>query len=161
MNYPLPPSIPRKPWPILRPGACRPLRFVSLCKCWAAKNTHWFGGKTVECTLTDECIACQRGIDVRWTGWIIGKSMVNEDRAICHLSAGAANDLVPILRERGSLLGAQIVLERKGEKRNGPVYARVEGQSEVDRPFTAAELEKIINVIFGIHKSKRPHVRED
>lgn len=136
---------------LLRIPPAGKIRFRSLTSAWIAAETHWNGKGTDLCTETLKCHACLAGIRKVWKGYLLGESTTSKAIKIVEITALAAFQLLEFEWRKKSLLGAVITVNRKGEKRNGPCTAAIEGWQEVLNPITMEILEHCVSTIYRVH----------
>lgn len=134
--------------PVVRPRVGIPRHFVSLCRKYFGFDTHYGSAGTFYCPNDDSCVACRSGAQQRWNGYLIGKSQINEDRAIICLTAAAACDLLTSVDGPRGLWGARITLVRDGAMENSPVAAKVTGWEEECPLVTSDKLVEIIQTLY-------------
>jgi hypothetical protein len=146
-----PPLAKHIPWKVFRLKAKGVVRFHCCTRTWVNLMTHFSNG-TYRCPETEECKSCLAGHPQYWAGWVLG---VKEDEGVkylFHLTDLAAYCLKEQEWRDGSLYGARIVLQRKGDRNNGPVEARIIGWDMSTPRLLMEHLEHSVRVLYKIPK---------
>lgn len=136
------------PYPILRPLAHQPLRFISLTREMIGLDTHYGDNGTYICPGEEKCSACGKGHPARWNGYLIGKSLINGSIAVCHLTAAAGIELQSHYEKPRGFLGAKILLVRTLPVMNAPVEAKLFGWEDDVCPVPADRALEIVARIY-------------
>lgn len=136
------------PYQVVKVLPNKPVKFVCQSRQWETVVTHWYGNHSVRCDGTDNCGLClDRNAQV-WKAYVLGCGAGGGPTAIFQLTPLAAYMLDETsLQDRG-LLGAIIVLNRKGNRPNSPLEASIRGWTDtyVEKPFE--QLERVVKVLY-------------
>lgn len=138
-----------------------PERFGFYGRIWLGKLTH-FDDCTFPCDETPTCKGCNqkngtKAIGNRWNGYIAGYSFHHKEDCVIALTEGAANQLLPTYKQRGTLQGLVIELYRKRKDRNkppaknAPVWVRELEKNDPAKSPQPFPIEYSILRMWGIH----------
>jgi len=132
-------------------------RITFICKSafWVDCLTHYDGKGTVICPGPAECEWCRRCRAAIWKGYVFGSSLSTGITCAIELTAGAAFDLsLPRNGNGKSILGAEILVERYGDKDNGPCAAEIIGWHENTEPISDDELKVFLSTFYRVPSAR-------
>jgi hypothetical protein len=143
-----PPSGIYSPYEVVKCLPGKPIKFVCQSKEWEDVETHWFGGHSVQCPKPAPCKLCEERHDVAWKAYLLGTAPTGGVTAIFQLTPLAASTLLEWVDRQRGLLGAIILLNRKGDRANGPLTAELRGWCDhvVERPYE--RLQRVVKVLY-------------
>lgn len=146
-NGPVPNGI-YSPYEVVKCLPGKPIKFVCQSKEWEDVETHWYGGHSVRCPKPAYCQLCEDRNDVAWKAYLLGTAPTGGVTAIFQLTPLAASTLKEWADRPRGLLGAIILLKRKGDRPNGPLTAELRGWCDhtTERPYE--RLERVVNVLY-------------
>lgn len=124
------------------------VRAILVCHTWIGVRTHWFGGHTIACCGTDNCLACEAGQQWVKKFYIVGRSPGSGNLAILMLTPVAAQQTKKCLAKDASLLGTEVILGRGAARNTSPMTARVINHHDDVDDFGMHRLERCIRRIF-------------
>jgi hypothetical protein len=146
-NGPIPTGI-YSPYEVAKCLPGKPIKFVCQSKEWEDVETHWYGRHSVRCPRPAFCQLCHDRHDVAWKAYLLGTAPAGGVTAIFQLTPLAASTLKEWADLPRGLLGAIIVLTRKGTRDNGPLTAELRGWCDhvTERPYE--RLERVVKVLY-------------
>jgi hypothetical protein len=136
-------------WPIHTCRGDKPLRFIILTPAYVGVRVHWFGGRSIACENSRDCLACQAGSRVDWKGYVAARSTENENVGIVSLTSTVALQLWAMKRSVTGITGLVVTLHRSPAKNTGMLYATTHGWKEQLEPFSIKTLEEMLERIFS------------
>jgi hypothetical protein len=136
------------PYEVVKVLPGKPIKFVCQSKEWEDVNTHWYGRHSVRCPAPDFCQLCEDRNGLAWKGYLLGTSPSGGVTAIFQITPVCADTLQEWADLPRGLLGAVIVLTRKGTRDNGPLTASLRGwvDNVTERPYD--RLLRAVNVLY-------------
>jgi hypothetical protein len=143
-----PPTGTYSPYEVAKVLPGKPVKFVCQSKNWEDVYTHWYGRHSVKCAKPGFCQLCEDRNDVAWKAYLLGTAPSGGVTAIFQLTPLAASTLLEWEERERGLLGAIILLTRKGPRENSPLVSELRGwcDSVVERPY--ARLERVVQVLY-------------
>jgi hypothetical protein len=143
-----PPKDVYSPYEVVRVLPGKPIKFISQVREWEDVVTHWYGRHSEQCSGKDDCHLCLARNARVWKAYLLGVAPSGGNTAIFQLTPLSAAMLEEQTKTDRGLLGAIIVLTRKGERENSPLEASLRGWApEVyEKPFK--ELERVVKVLY-------------
>lgn len=111
-------------------------------------DTHYWGGHTVACPLSDVCKACSQGLISVWAGFIFCQRWEGGRVAVLALTPVVAANLTMHANPVTGLLGMKISLSRKSSEPNSGIFCGFHGTTlEYDKQ-TKERLIMRVRIIF-------------
>ena len=88
--------------------------------------THFSPSCSKPCLRTPECPWCKERWPKREKGYLAGVELTSGRLVLVELTKGAYESCPPLLKDAGRLRGRTIVLGRRGQALNAPVWAKLE-----------------------------------
>lgn len=134
---------------------------------WSASDapiciaTHWTGRRSIRCP-EDGCEYCKDEVEQRWRGYVWAVSCANEQLAIMEYTGGVGQFIEEFWKERGSLLGQLMKLERTGKANNSPLKCTWGKPSRAERDLPdPPNLRTILMRVYDFRTSSRIEPEED
>lgn len=136
------------PYEVVKVLPGKPIKFISQSKAWEDIYTHWYGRHSIKCLKPDYCQLCIDRNAIVWKAYLLGCATVGGNTAIFQLTPVATSSLLEWTERPRGLLGAIILLTRKGKRDNGPLTAELRGWCDhvEERPFE--RLEGVVKVLY-------------
>lgn len=145
-------------WELKRPGARGRVTAVLLSHDIIGHDTHYWGGRTRPCT-GETCDACRANNATRWHGYLAATDEGLQARWIIEITAPAANQIDRIFRERRTLRGFVLILERRNQKPNGPISVKgYQGVLQNDKLPDCPDMIKKLCRIWEVHDVGVPRI---
>lgn len=138
------------PLPMLRARPNQPLDCICATQSYVGLNTHYLGGRTIDCSGEPECLGCCANMLPRWQGYIIVQSVKDKRHAVLQFTPFVAGVLSQTNWAGSGLLGTVIRLTRLGPRVNSPLECKVTGFSEDVKEYSVYRLTQLIEQLFGI-----------
>jgi len=130
----------------VNPG--KKVSFICQSREWESVDTHWYGNHSVKCVGEDICQMCKDGVEHTWKAYLLGHSHTGGPTFIFQITPLAAGYLEAQTETERGLLGAIIVLNRKGKRKNSPLEAQIRGFDPGVHEIDYDTLERVINVLY-------------
>lgn len=136
------------PYEVVKVLPGKPIKFISQSKHWEDVETHWYGRHSVRCPKPAFCQLCEDRNDIAWKAYLLGTAPAGGVTATFQLTPLSASYLLEWEESPRGLLGAIIVLTRKGTRANGPLTAELRGWCDhvIERPFE--RLERVVKILY-------------
>lgn len=144
------------PMPIVVCGAGKSVRVICLTKKIAGVETHWFGGHTIACCGTDNCLACQADHQAVWKGYFVGGDIATCNKGLIMVTDGAYESFESYEQHDDGFLGLRITISREGRRRNSPMRAAMFGRVDEPLEYPDHALFSMVTRIFAANAQKMP-----
>lgn len=138
---------------LLPPG--KAYHFHCLTDGYVSLNVHYTGTGAKVCPETDDCKSCLGGSRQIFSGYVLGRSADSSHVRLVHLTGLAAYMLKQEQWRAGSIYGAKIILNRIGQKKNGPVEAFLTGWTDDFDKIEMESLEHAVTTLYKLHRLER------
>lgn len=118
-----------------------------LSECLTGCPTHYFDGRTRPHRKSN-CHGCERGIDIRWKGWLWFHDDKQQIVVIQEVTPGAICALRDAAEFFKGLAGVRIQLNRSNGRDNGPMHCA--WSKSARRPELVRPLPVLLDVMFRI-----------
>jgi hypothetical protein len=149
------PSNVRVPYKVVMIPAGKAYRFICLTDGYVDLLVHYTGTGAKVCPETPECQSCLGGSRQIFSGYVIGCTESDSSLRLVHLTGLAAFMLNQEEWRQGSLYGAKMILNRIGEKKNGPVEAFITGWRDDLQKLPMEALEHAVKTLYKLHRTTR------
>jgi len=151
-----PPTDQSMPLPILRARPGRPLNCTCAVRSYRGVNTHYVGGRTINCGDDASCPGCLSNMLPRWQGYVIIESSTAKRWAILQFTPMVAGVLQRAIGGPNGLLGTKILITRLGERTNSPLHCKITGFEQDVTEWSEYALETIVKRLFQIPQVRSP-----
>ncbi len=151
-----PPTDETMPLPILRARPSQPLNCTCANRSFRGLNTHYVGGRTINCSNDPSCPGCFQNMLPRWQGYVIVQSSTAKRWAILQFTPTVAAVLKKCIGGDNGLLGTKILITRLGERANSPLHCKITGFDPDVNEWSEYALESIVKRLFQIKGVKSP-----
>ena len=146
------------PMPIIVCKAGQTLRVICLTKRMAGVETHWFGGHTIACCGTANCIACQANYAPVWKGYFVGWDGLKDVKGLILVTDGAYEPFGQFVNHEKGFVGLRITITRQGRRDNSPMVCQISGRDKVAREYDQTNLVSMVTRIFAANAQKVPNL---
>lgn len=141
-------------FPIVRPRHRHPIAFTVCTEtsrgCW----THWFGGKTIACSLPNQCEPCMVNVKRTWAGHLLAYRHEDDQIIMVIFTKPVQPFFVRHQDPQGHIMGVSCRLVRMGGRETGPVAAVYLGRDKDRQPQRMSVLETVINRLYSGNANK-------
>lgn len=127
----------------------KPLRGILKTTMWKGIWTHWYGKHTIACCGTDNCPACDVGMEAVKKYYMVARPSNGNDLAIFMITPVAAVTMWARRSKADCLLGMEVVLGRAAARNTAPMTANVINYHPDTPDFGKDRLERVMLRIFA------------
>lgn len=145
----------RVPYKVLMVPAGKAYRCTCLTDGYVSLSVHYTGTGAKVCTNETDCPSCRNGSPQIFSGYFLGIGDGDAQVKLVHLTGLAAYMLKAMEWRSKSLHGARIILQRIGEKKNGPVESCIHGWRDDYQVVPMPRLEHAVSTLYKLHQLQK------